>query len=64
LAIGLLFAWWMSSAFAALLHGVDPHHPSAYVAAAILLLVSALLAAWLPARRAAATDPAVVLSAQ
>jgi ABC-type lipoprotein release transport system permease subunit len=35
--------------------------PAVYAAAALLLAGSALVASWLPARRAARTDPLVAL---
>jgi len=40
-----------------LLFGVEPLDPLSFAAAAALLAAVALLAAWLPARRAAAVDP-------
>ena len=43
------------------LFGVEPHDPITVVAAIVLLLVIAVLAAWIPARRAAKVDPMVAL---
>jgi len=40
-----------------LLFGLSPLDPWTYVAAAMILLSTSLLAAWLPARRAALADP-------
>lgn len=48
----------------ALLFGVAPSDPIALVTAATLLVVVAALASWLPARRSARLDPAVVLRAE
>ncbi len=45
------------------LFGIEPTDPATYLAAAILLGSTALIACYLPARRAAATDPAEVLRA-
>jgi putative ABC transport system permease protein len=44
-----------------LLFGVRPLDPIALGSAAALLLIAALAASWLPARRAARLDPASVL---
>jgi ABC-type lipoprotein release transport system permease subunit len=40
-----------------LLHGVGTHDPLAFAASAVLLLVTVVIACWLPARRAAAIEP-------
>ena len=50
-------AWLLRS----LLFHVSPADPAAYVAAALLLTALALLAAFLPSRRAAKLDPARAL---
>ena len=44
-----------------LLYGVGHADPLSLVATAVALLATAALAAYLPARRAAAVDPAVTL---
>jgi ABC-type lipoprotein release transport system permease subunit len=46
---------------ATLLYGVTPLDPASYVAAAALLLFVALAASYVPARRAALSDPTQVL---
>jgi ABC-type antimicrobial peptide transport system permease subunit len=43
------------------LFGIGTTHPAAYVIAAGVLTVVALLASWVPARRAARVDPVVAL---
>ena len=48
----------------ALLFGVAPSDPIALLTAASLLVVVAALASWIPARRSARLDPAVVLRAE
>jgi putative ABC transport system permease protein len=61
LLVGVGLGLLATRTVAALLHGVAPHDPLTYGAAAGLLLLLGLLAGWLPARRAAATDPAATL---
>jgi len=45
-----------------LLYGVSPTDPATFASVAALLAVVALLACWLPARRAMRVDPAIILS--
>ncbi len=54
---GLLASLLISRALASLLFGVSPNDPLTFVAVALLLLVVALLATWIPARRATRIDP-------
>jgi len=61
LAVGLLGAVALSRIMTALLFGVDPLDPAVYAAGVLGLGVIALLASWLPARRAAGVDPMVAL---
>ena len=61
LALGCGGALLASRALRGLLHGVSAADPISYAAASALILAFGLLACWLPARRAAATDPAAVL---
>jgi ABC-type antimicrobial peptide transport system permease subunit len=44
-----------------MLYGVRPADPSALVVAALLMSLAALLAAYVPARRATKVDPMVAL---
>ena len=60
-AAGLLASLWLGRALQALLFEVSPRDPVALAGAPLLLLLAAFLAGWLPARRAARTDPAVTL---
>jgi ABC-type lipoprotein release transport system permease subunit len=46
---------------ASMLFGIGPHDPASFIAVTFLLAIVALLAALLPARRAAAVDPMVAL---
>ncbi len=59
--LGATGAWWLSRYTAALLFGIQPFDMLTYSAVAALLLTTALLACWLPGRRAMRTDPAVAL---
>jgi putative ABC transport system permease protein len=61
LAAGLIGAFAAGRALAHFLFGVRPLDPLAYLAAAFVMAAVALLAAWLPARRAATIDPADAL---
>ena len=60
-AIGLPLTLLATSALASQLFGVTAHDPLVFVEAASVLIVSAALAAVLPARRAACIDPARAL---
>jgi putative ABC transport system permease protein len=61
LLIGALASAWASRFVASLLYGVEPHDVATLAGASILLAAISALAGWLPARRAARIDPAVVL---
>jgi predicted permease len=57
LGLGLLFAAGAARAMRSFLFEVQPFDPLIFVTAPLLLAASALLACWLPARRAANVDP-------
>jgi predicted permease len=61
LGIGLLLALVGTRAIANLFVGVKPNDPLTFVVVGILLVVIALLACWIPARRATRVDPLVAL---
>jgi putative ABC transport system permease protein len=63
-AIGLVGAYAGSRLIGSMLFGVSPMDPATYGAGVVLLAVVALLAAWAPARRAAAVDPTIALRAE
>jgi predicted permease len=59
--IGVVAAAAAGPLLAHLLYGVSPRDPLALVAGPLALTIVALLAIWLPARRAMAVDPVVAL---
>ena len=61
LFIGLAAAFAGTRVLADLFYGVTPSDPLTFVAVAALLLAVALLACWIPARRATRTSPVVAL---
>jgi ABC-type antimicrobial peptide transport system permease subunit len=61
IALGLPSAWAASKLIAAFLYGLTPREPAVYAAVTVLLAVVALVAAYLPARRAARIEPAITL---
>jgi predicted permease len=60
-AVGLAAAAGLTRLMASLLFGVSPLDPVTFGAVAVALSAVALLASWLPARRAARVDPVVAL---
>jgi hypothetical protein len=61
---GLLVGWWAATLLRAFLFEVDVHDPWTFGLVVLVLFVASGLAAWLPAKRAARTDPVAVLRAQ
>jgi ABC-type antimicrobial peptide transport system permease subunit len=55
--VGLATAFAGSRLIASLLYGVSPRDPGVFAVTTLTLLVFALLACWLPARRAARLSP-------
>jgi predicted permease len=60
-ATGLAGAWSLSRLMTHLLVGIGASDPAVYGAASVLVAAVALLACWIPARRAARVDPMVAL---
>ena len=59
--LGFLLALGIGRALSSMLYQVSPADPIAFTLAPCVLLAAALLACWLPARRAAKVDPMVAL---
>jgi ABC-type antimicrobial peptide transport system permease subunit len=64
LALGLGGAFLTTQLLQSLLFGIDERDPMTFVAVAVLLAAVALLAIWLPARRATQVDPIIALRAE
>jgi len=58
---GLLLAASSASVMASLLYGVRPHDPAVLLIVPLLLFAIAVLASYLPARRATKVDPLIAL---
>jgi len=61
LGVGLIAALGITRVMARLLVGVSPSDPLTYLTVALLLAAVALVACWIPARRATHVDPGVAL---
>jgi predicted permease len=63
-AIGAMVGFAVTRLLGALLYGVPATDAAAFVGAAVLLSSAAVIASWLPARRAAGIDPVIALRAE
>ena len=61
IVIGVIGSFAITRAIRSLLFGLSPTDPLTFITVALLLVAVALLACWLPARRAAKVDPIVAL---
>jgi ABC-type antimicrobial peptide transport system permease subunit len=59
--IGTVLALWTSTYISSLLYGLTSRDPATLAGTALLLVAVAMLAGYLPARRAALVDPAGAL---
>ncbi len=63
-AVGVLLAFSLTRFMSSQLFGVSDHDPLTFAAVALVLIAVALIACWLPARRATRVDPVVALRSQ
>ncbi len=64
IAVGLLGSWGVTRVTRTLLYNITPTDPASFVGVSIVLTSIALLASYVPARRATAVDPLVALRAE
>ena len=64
LAIGLVAAYFLSRLITSQLYGITAHDATVFVAIPLLLLLTALLSASLPARRATRIEPMIALRSE
>jgi predicted permease len=61
ITLGMAASVWASKFVATLLYGFDPSDPLPFAGAALILMVVAGAAGWLPARRASRINPTILL---
>jgi ABC-type antimicrobial peptide transport system permease subunit len=64
MVIGTAASWALAKGASGLLFGVTPRDPGTFAAMLIVLTLVALVAGYLPARRASRIDPMVALRAE
>ena len=62
--VGLAGAHYAAQFLDALLFGLTPHDPTTFAAAAVMFVLVALAASYVPSRRATRVDPVVALRAE
>jgi ABC-type antimicrobial peptide transport system permease subunit len=61
IAAGVVLSASTASMMASLLYGVRPHDPAVFLTVPLLLFAVAVVASYLPARRATKVDPMIAL---
>jgi predicted permease len=64
LVAGGVLAWYAVALARSYVYGVDPHDGLTFGSVAVLLAIVSSIAAWLPARKAAAVDPILALRSE
>ncbi|MGA7245331.1 MAG: FtsX-like permease family protein, partial [Terracidiphilus sp.] len=64
LTLGGALAWFAARFAGSYIYGVQAHDALTFAAVTVVLAASAFIAAWLPARRAAAVDPILALRSE
>jgi predicted permease len=64
LALGSALAWFAVKFASSYIYGVEAHDGLTFTAVVVVLAAAALVAAWLPARRAASVDPILALRSE
>jgi ABC-type antimicrobial peptide transport system permease subunit len=64
IVLGTIASWAMVQGAGSLLFGVEPRDPGTFLAMVVVLTMVALIAGYLPARRASRIDPMVALRAE
>jgi putative ABC transport system permease protein len=64
ICVGVLAAFWSTRWLSSLLFGITPLDPVTFFGVLLLLLIVALIACWIPARRAVGIDPVQALREQ
>ena len=63
-ALGLIGAYSLTRVLSNLVYGITVTDPSTFASMSLLLIIIALLASYIPARRAARVDPIVALRSE
>lgn len=64
IALGLAGAYYATRLVESFLYETTPHDPATFATVALVMAATAILAAWLPARRAARVDPVTALRSE